>query len=249
MGGTSAGGGGAPGLSAEFERLVAALRALLSGHWALLRAERGAIARDALLTLVGAIAVVALLVMALLGLLVALFLVAGEQLFGSMLWGAAHMTLLLLSLAAAIASGIARIGRGRRIRSLVLALVGGAGGALLALYPLGAGVPFAAGLSVACALALLLLDLLAGFASFDAQRFTDRFLPLASEAELRATVDALDDLRGEALAGVAAEVGAAAANAEGTLGALRSGITRLADAVRDVADRLRPEREPGGGER
>ena len=73
--------------SESLDQLIAAVRALLAGHWSLLRAELGAIARDVLVTLIGAAAVVSLIVTALLGLLIALFLVLGEGLFGSQLWG------------------------------------------------------------------------------------------------------------------------------------------------------------------
>jgi len=231
------------GFSAEVERLVAAVRALLAGHWTLLKAELGAIARDAVITLIGAIVIVALLIAALLGLFIALFLILGAAAFGSMLWGAAQMTLLLLVLAAAIASSLLRITARRRRRSWLLAFVGGAAGALVVLLLLHGDAAPAAGLSITLALSLLLIDLLIGLRDFELQRFTDRFVPLVSEAELRATVSALDALREEALAGVAAEVGAAAASADSTLGALRGAVSRVADAVKGLADRLRPERE------
>jgi uncharacterized membrane protein len=133
--------------SESLDQLIAAVRALFAGHWSLLRAELGAIARDVLITLIGAAAVVSLIVTALLGLLIALFLVLGEGLFGSQLWGAAHMTLILLSLAAAIASSILRITTGRRARAFLIAVFVGAGSLLLTLLPLG----WAAGPAAGCA--------------------------------------------------------------------------------------------------
>ena len=122
--------------SESIDQLIGAIRALLRGHWSLLRAEIGAIARDVVVTLIGAAAIVSLIVTALLGLLIALFLILGEGLFGSQLWGAAQMTLLLLSLAAAIASSILRIEAGRRGRALVLGALAGVGALLLTLLPL-----------------------------------------------------------------------------------------------------------------
>jgi hypothetical protein len=122
--------------SESIDQLIGAIRALLLGHWSLLRAELGAIARDVVITLIGAAAIVSLIVTALLGLLIALFLILGEGLFGSQLWGAAQMTLLLLSLAAAIASSILRIPTGRRRRALVLGALAGVGALLLTLLPL-----------------------------------------------------------------------------------------------------------------
>jgi hypothetical protein len=122
--------------SESIDQLIGAIRALLLGHWSLLRAEIGAIARDVVITLIGAAAIVSLIVTALLGLLIALFLILGEGLFGSQLWGAAQMTLLLLSLAAAITSYILRIPTGRRRRALVLGALTGVGALLLTLLPL-----------------------------------------------------------------------------------------------------------------
>jgi uncharacterized membrane protein YqjE len=230
------------GFSAEVERLVATVRALVAGHVDLLRAELGAIAREAVAALVGAIAIVVLLVAALLGLLVAFVLIACAALFGSVLWGVAQMTLLLLVIAAAIAANVLRIEARRRRRSLALATVGGAVAAVAAVTAFHADASPAAGLSVTVALSVLLFDLLAGLRTFDLQRFTDRFVPLASEAELRATLAALDGLRAEAVAGVAEEVGTAAANADATLDAVRGAASRFADAVKGFAERRRSER-------
>ena len=55
--------------SESIDQLIGAIRALLLGHWSLLRAEIGAIARDVVVTLVGAAVIVSLIVTALLGLL------------------------------------------------------------------------------------------------------------------------------------------------------------------------------------
>ncbi|RLT28276.1 MAG: hypothetical protein DWI49_01665, partial [Chloroflexi bacterium] len=74
--------------SEEIDRLIVALRALLGGHWALLQAELGAIARDLIGTLIAGVIIIGLLLTALLGLFIALFLVIGSEIFGSMLWGA-----------------------------------------------------------------------------------------------------------------------------------------------------------------
>lgn len=228
--------------SESIDQLIGAIRALLLGHWSLLRAEIGAIARDVVVTLIGAAAIVSLIVTALLGLLIALFLILGEGLFGSQLWGAAQMTLLLLSLAAAIASSILRIEAGRRGRALVLGALAGVGALLLTLLPLAWAPGPAVGLALTLLLAVVLVDLLLGLRTFETQRFTDRFMPLASEAELRATAQALDDLREEALGGVAAEVGEAIGSADAAIGTLRRSITRVAETLTRAAERIRPDR-------
>jgi hypothetical protein len=228
--------------SASIDQLIGAIRALLLGHWSLLRAEIGAIARDVVVTLIGAAAIVSLIVTALLGLLIALFLILGEGLFGSQLWGAAQMTLLLLSLAAAIASSILRIETGRRRRTLLLGALTGVGVLLLTLLPLAWAPGPAAGLALTLLLTVVLVDLLLGLRTFETQRFTDRFMPLASEAELRATAQALEDLREEALGGVAAEVGEAIGSADAAIGTLRRSITRVAETLTRAAERIRPDR-------
>lgn len=228
--------------SESIDQLIGAIRALLLGHWSLLRAELGAIARDVVITLIGAAAIVSLIVTALLGLLIALFLILGEGLFGSQLWGAAQMTLLLLSLAAAIASSILRIPTGRRRRALVLGALAGVGALLLTLFPLAWEPGPASGLALTLLLTVVLVDLLLGLRNFETQRFTDRFMPLASEAELRATAQALEDLREEALGGVAAEVGEAIGSADAAIGTLRRSITRVAETLTRAAERIRPDR-------
>ena len=228
--------------SESIDQLIGAIRALLLGHWSLLRAEIGAIARDVVVTLIGAAAIVSLIVTALLGLLIALFLILGEGLFGSQLWGAAQMTLLLLSLAAAIASSILRIETGRRRRALLLGALAGVGALLLTLLPLAWAPGPAVGLALTLLLAVVLVDLLLGLRTFETQRFTDRFMPLASEAELRATAQALEDLREEALGGVAAEVGEAIGSADAAIGTLRRSITRVAETLTRAAERIRPDR-------
>ena len=229
--------------SESIDQLIGAIRALLLGHWSLLRAELGAIARDVVVTLIGAAAIVSLIVTALLGLLIALFLILGEGLFGSQLWGAAQMTLLLLSLAAAIASSILRIEVGRRRRALVLGALAGIGALLLTLLLLTWAPGPATGLALTLLLAVVLADLLLGLRTFEVQRFTDRFMPLASEAELRATAQALEDLREEALGGVAAEVGEAIGSADAAIGTLRRTITRVAETLTRAAERIRPDRD------
>jgi hypothetical protein len=228
--------------SESIDQLIGAIRALLLGHWSLLRAEIGAIARDVVITLIGAAAIVSLIVTALLGLLIALFLILGEGLFGSQLWGAAQMTLLLLSLAAAIASSILRIPTRRRRRALVLGALTGVGALLLTLLPLAWEPQRASGLALTLLFTVVLVDLLLGLRSFETQRFTDRFMPLASEAELRATAQALEDLREEALGGVAAEVGEAIGSADAAIGTLRRSITRVAETLTRAAERIRPDR-------
>jgi hypothetical protein len=228
--------------SESIDQLIGAIRALLLGHWSLFRAELGAIARDVVITLIGAAAIVSLIVTALLGLLIALFLILGEGLFGSQLWGAAQMTLLLLSLAAAIASSILRIETGRRRRTLLLGALTGVGALLLTLLPLAWAPGPASGLALTLLLAVVLVDLLLGLRTFETQRFTDRFMPLASEAELRATAQALEDLREEALGGVAAEVGEAIGSADAAIGTLRRSITRVAETLTRAAERIRPDR-------
>lgn len=227
----------------ELFALFAAIRSLLGGHVALLRAEIGAIVRDAVALVIGAIAIVSLLVVALVGLLIALALIVGELLFGSSLWGASHLTIALIAVAVAILSSLLRIDRGRRGRSLLLAIVVVAvtGAALVGAFSW--SVAPALGLAITLGLLALLADLLIGLRAFDSQRFADRFRPVVSEAEFRATVDALDDLRDEAVAGVGAEFGAAVGSADEAIGAIRSATSTLAEAFRRISERLREHRD------
>jgi hypothetical protein len=88
----------------------------------------------------------------------------------------------------------------------------------------------------------LFVDLLVGLSTFNMQRFTDRFVPLASEAELRATASALEDLREEALSGVAAEIGEAIGSADAAIGTLRRTVSRVAETLSRAAERIRPDR-------
>jgi hypothetical protein len=62
------------GFSDDAAQLIVAVRALIGGHWDLFRAELGAISRDVVGVLLGAIAVITLITAALLGLLIALFM-------------------------------------------------------------------------------------------------------------------------------------------------------------------------------
>ncbi|RLT25232.1 MAG: hypothetical protein DWI45_01405 [Chloroflexi bacterium] len=234
--------------TAELFALLDALRALVGGHVALLRAEIGAIVRDLVGLVIGVIVVASLLITALVALLVALALTLGELLYGSSLWGAAHLVIALLAVATGILSSLLRIDRSRRGRSLLIAFVIGAAVGAALLGALNWSLGPALGLAVTVALAALLIDLLVGLASFDAQRFTDRFRPLASEAEFRATMDAVEGLREEVIAGAAGEVGAAIGSADEALGAIRSGTATLADALRRVADRLRDRDAKGEGD-
>jgi len=234
------------GFSDDVAQLIVALRALIGGHWDLFRAELGAISRDAVGVLLGAIAVITLITAALLALLLTLFMLLGAALFGSMAWGAAHVTLLLLVIAAAITSATLQITAPRRARSFLLALLGGAIGALLVLLVFSGSAGPASAASILVALTFLLVDLVVGLATFDMQRFTDRFRPLATEHELRETLNAMDDLRDEAAAAFAEEVGGAVGAADAAISPIRSAIRSAADALRSVADRLRERR--GGGD-
>ena len=65
------------GFSDDIGQLIIAVRALIGGHWDLFRAELGAISRDAVGVLLGAIAVITLVTAALLALLIALFMLLG----------------------------------------------------------------------------------------------------------------------------------------------------------------------------
>ncbi len=230
------------GFSDDIAQLIVAVRALIGGHWDLFRAELGAISRDVVGVLLGAIAVITLVTAALLALLITLFMLLGAALFGSMIWGAAHVTLLLLVLAAAITSALLQITAPRRARSFLLAVVGGAIGALLVLFVFNGSAGPAAAASLLFALSFLLVDLLVGLATFDMQRFTDRFRPLATEHELRATFDAVDDLRDEAATAFAEEVGGAVGAADAAIAPARKVVRAAADALRRVADRLRERR-------
>ena len=235
------------GFSDDVAQLIVAVRALIGGHWDLFRAELGAISRDAVGVLLGAIAVVTLVTAALLALLIAIFMLLGAAFFGSMIWGAAHVTLLLLVVAAAIASGILQITAPRRARSFLLAIVGGALGALLVLVVFDGSAGPATAASLLFALSFLLLDLLVGLATFDMQRFTDRFRPLATEHELRATFDAVDELREEAASAFAEEVGGAVGAADAAIAPVRKMVRAAADTLRGIADRLRDRRGAGDG--
>ena len=243
---TPGGPGERRGFSDDVEQLIVALRALLGGHWDLFRAELGAITRDAVGVLLGAIAVITLVTAALLALLIAIFMLLGAAFFGSMAWGAAHVTLLLLVFAAAIASSILQITAARRARSLALAFVGGALGALLVLVLFNGSAGPAAGASLLFALSFLLADLLVGLGTFDLQRFTDRFRPLATEHELRETLDAVDGLREEAATAFAHEVGGAVGAADAAIGPARRAVRAAADALRDIAEHLRERRGTKG---
>ena len=91
-------------------------------------------------------------------------------------------------------------------------------------------------------LVILLANLLVGLSTFNTQRFTDRFMPLASEAELRATASALEDLREEALSGVVTEIGEAIGSADAAIGTLRRTVSRVAETLNRAAERIRPDR-------
>ena len=244
---TSGGSSEREGFSDDVAQLIVAVRALIGGHWDLFRAELGAISRDAVGVLLGAIAVITLVTAALLALLISLFMLLGAAFFGSMIWGAAHVTLLLLVVAAAITSAVLQITAPRRARSFALAVLGGAIGALLVLFVFNGSAGPATAASLLFALSLLLVDLLVGLATFDMQRFTDRFRPLATEHELRATFDAVDDLRDEAATAFAEEVGGAVGAADAAIAPARKVVRAAADALRGIADRLRERREAGDG--
>lgn len=244
---TSGGSSEREGFSDDVAQLIVAVRALIGGHWDLFRAELGAISRDAVGVLLGAIAVITLVTAALLALLISLFMLLGAAFFGSMIWGAAHVTLLLLVVAAAITSAVLQITAPRRARSFALAVLGGAIGALLVLLVFNGSAGPATAASLLFALSLLLVDLLVGLATFDMQRFTDRFRPLATEHELRATFDAVDDLRDEAATAFAEEVGGAVGAADAAIAPARKVVRAAADALRGIADRLRERREAGDG--
>ena len=230
------------GFSDDIAQLIVAVRALIGGHWSLFTAELSAISRDAVGVLLGAIAVITLVTAALLALLIAVFMLLGAAFFGSMIWGAAHVTLLLLVVAAAITSAVLQITAPRRARSFALAFAGGAIGALLVLFVFNGSAGPATGSSLLFALSFLLVDLLVGLATFDVQRFTDRFRPLATEHELRATFDAVDDLRDEAASAFAEEVGGAVGAADAAIAPARKAMRAAADALRNIADRLRERR-------
>lgn len=233
------------GFSDDVAQLIVAVRALIGGHWSLFTAELGAISRDAVGVLIGAIAVITLVTAALLALLISLFMLLGAAFFGSMIWGAAHVTLLLLVVAAAITSAVLQITAPRRARSFALAVLGGAIGALLVLFVFNGSAGPATAASLLFALSFLLVDLLVGLATFDMQRFTDRFRPLATEHELRATFDAVDDLRDEAASAFAEEVGGAVGAADAAIAPARKVVRAAADALRGIADRLRERRGAG----
>ena len=244
---TSGGSSEREGFSDDIAQLIVAVRALIGGHWDLFRAELGAISRDAVGVLLGAIAVITLVTAALLALLISLLMLVGAAFFGSMIWGAAHVTLLLLVVAAAITSAVLQITAPRRARSFALAILGGAIGALLVLLVFNGSAGPATAASLLFALSLLLVDLLVGLATFDMQRFTDRFRPLATEHELRATFDAVDDLRDEAATAFAEEVGGAVGAADAAIAPARKVVRAAADALRGIADRLRERGEAGDG--
>ena len=121
----------APGLGAQFGRTRAAFAGLFRAHVDLLKAEISEIASQ--LKLITAQAGCALVVLMMTGTLLYVggFLFLGEWLFGSMGWGLAHGV--LLGVALAVVLGLAIIGatRGAAFGSLLLAVLGTVGIALL----------------------------------------------------------------------------------------------------------------------
>lgn len=121
----------APGLGAQIGRTRAAFAGLFRAHVDLLKAEISEIASQ--LKLITAQAGCALVVLMMTGTLLYVggFLFLGEWLFGSIGWGLAHGV--LLGVALAVVLGLAIIGatRGAAFGSLLLAVVGTVGIALL----------------------------------------------------------------------------------------------------------------------
>ena len=121
----------APGLGAQIGRTRAAFAGLFRAHIDLLKAEISEIASQ--LKLITAQAGCALVVLMMTGTLLYVggFLFLGEWLFGSIGWGLAHGV--LLGVALAVVLGLAIIGatRGAAFGSLLLAVVGTVGIALL----------------------------------------------------------------------------------------------------------------------
>jgi hypothetical protein len=113
---------------------------------------------------------------------------------------------------------------------------------LVAVVPLGWTPGPACGLALTLLLAVVLIDLLLGLRTFEMQRFTDRFMPLASEAEFRATVRAVEDLGDEAIGSVVADLGDALGRADESIGAVRRSISRAADVLARAAERIRPDK-------
>lgn len=176
--------------------MLETLRDLFDRHLALLRAELGAIARDAATLLAGAVMVASLLVGAFTLFVGALVVGLATLLFGSPLFGVAALVLILLSMAAWIPVVMLNPERGRRVRrrAVLPALA-----VVLLASPLAvaAGLPASAGAGVAAlaGIATFGIALLLSLREIDRDALADRFYPHVSAEELRRTLDAADALR------------------------------------------------------
>lgn len=173
------------------------LLTLVEQHLALLRAELGAIARDALVLVVGAAVVASLLTGAFVVLVGGTIMSGATALYGSPLFGVAVLVGVLLSLAAWIPVVLLHESRGRRQRrqAILPALVATTIVALIAGL---AGLPSESGSGLATLAGILVfaVALLLSLRELDGGALTDRFFPHVSAAELRRTLAAADELRG-----------------------------------------------------
>lgn len=169
--------------------MLSDLRALLDRHLGLLRAELGAIAREAVALLIGSIVVVTLLTGVVLLVIGALVIAVGDALYGSPYFGVALLVAILLGLAAWIPVVMLGVERGRRERRRA-ALPAFAATALVALVAIAVGVDrdAAAGIATISGITAFAAALALSLRRLDRDAIGDRFYPHVSEAELRATV-------------------------------------------------------------
>lgn len=177
--------------------MLSDLRTLLDRHLGLLRAELGAIAREAVALLIGSIVVVTLLTGVVVLLIGALVIAAGDALYGSPYFGVALLVALLLGLAAWIPVVLLGVDRGRRERRRAI-LPALAVTTLVALVTIAAGLERepAAGIATFAGIKTFALALAASLRRLDRDAITDRFYPHVSEAELRATIAEAETLLG-----------------------------------------------------
>ena len=166
-------------------------------HLALLRAELGAIARDALALFVASAVVASLLVGAFVVLVGSAVVGGAAALYGSTIFGIAVLVGVLLSLAAWIPVVLLHAERGlrQRRRAILPALAATTLVALLAGL-VGLPVETGSGLATLAGILVFAIALLISLRELDRAALADRFFPHVSAAELRRTLAAADELRG-----------------------------------------------------
>lgn len=167
------------------------LRTLLARHLVLLRAELGAIAREALGSLFALILAATLVA-------IALLVAAGSGLVALSLWlTASPLAGVVAVITLPLVVAVLLLHRGLRIAgtaTLLALALGALAGLACALLPLGDRALTAA-LAIGLGGLVTVIAGLFALRGFDREAFAARFYPHASEAELRRTIDALVDER------------------------------------------------------